>query len=296
MRKKLAVISDFHMDINHFSLNDLAVFRNVLLENAVTDVHFAGDMSNDFHQLTEPFLTELSKTFSVTFNLGNHDMVTLSENEIEQSDFQVKWFGNTAFVSFHGWYDYSFMEKIDVKKIEQFKHNFYFDRKIHRDFDDIITTENILTKLSKILSGLAAKRIIIAMHFVPEKHFIINTRYEKFARFNAYLGSEHFHEIFMRFPEITDVVFGHAHHRMPPQKIIENKHAINYHARPLGYPYEWQLVRTFLQKFPHYQIDEAWQLRQQYKAVKDLTDWQNFRQKHLAEEFRSALTFFDLSD
>ena len=126
-QRKLAVISDFHLDVNHFSADELQILKNLLTELSVTDLHFAGDISNDFNGLTKPFLADLEQLtgLSVTYNLGNHDMVGLSEAEIDASDFQVKWFGNTTFVSFHGWYDYSFMKKEkDEKKIITFKNSF----------------------------------------------------------------------------------------------------------------------------------------------------------------------------
>ena len=314
--RKLAVISDFHMDSNGFTARDIEVFREVLLNVGVTDLHFNGDMSNDLKNLTLPFLKNLSALteISVTYNLGNHDMVGLTENEISANDFAVKWFADVAFLSFNGWYDYSFMpaDKLDVAKIEHFKNNFYFDRKIHWELDDIGTTARILAQLEQTLSALTkAKRIIISTHFVPEKSFIIDTRYEKFARFNAYLGSQHFHEIFMKFPNVSDVVFGHIHHRMNPvilgsatnvdaryvtKVTSRNRSAdgIHYHAKALGYPYEWRMVEQFLQENPVFQIEQNWHLRKRYQAIKNLPEWQEYRQNHLAEEFLSALTVFEL--
>jgi putative phosphoesterase len=236
------------------------------------------------------------KKLSVTYNLGNHDMVGLSEAEISDHDFQVKMFGSTAFVSFHGWYDYSLLTgEWSENKIRAFKNSFYFDRKIHRKFDDIKTTELLLIKLEKLLTDLsvdsAIERIIVSTHFIPHQKFIINTRYEKFARFNAYLGSQYFHEIFIKFPKVTDVVFGHLHHRMTPTKI----NSITYHAKPLGYTYEWDIVEYFLNEFPQFQIEQNWHLRKRYQAIKNLTEWSNFRQNHLIDEFRSAITIFEMN-
>lgn len=184
-KRRLAVISDFHMDSNHFSQEEIDIFLSLLKDLKITDLHFAGDISNDFHGISEPFFKqiELLTELSVTYNLGNHDMVGLSEEEISVSNFQVKTFASTAFVSFHGWYDYSFMTgKIDIKKIIAFKNSFYFDRKIHRQFDDIKITNLELQKLEKLLTELSANpkidRIIVSTHFVPHQQFIINTRYE----------------------------------------------------------------------------------------------------------------------
>lgn len=293
--QKLAIISDFHMDINQFTPPELDLFKKILLKEKVTHLHFAGDMSNDFYGLTVPYLVELSAETGivVTSNLGNHDMVGLTENEIEANDFQIFWFGQTAFVSFAGWYDYSFLKgKMSQKKLENFKKNFYFDRKIHRALDDILTTEKICQQLNDVLSGLThAKRIIVSMHFVPHHQFIINTRYEKFEKFNAFLGSDRFHEIFMRFPNISDVVFGHIHHRYEPRKIK----GIIYHARPLGYTYEWQMVDRFFHTYPTYQIPEMYHLRKRFNAIKNESAWLKFRQSHLKKEFLLALTLFEIN-
>ena len=291
---KLAVISDFHLDINGFTAQDLAVFRQVLLDLQVDHLHFAGDMSNDFDGLTRPFLTDLSKNFQVSFNLGNHDMVGLTEAEIAASDFSVTRFDRVAFVAFHGWYDYSFMpENSDFDKVLRFKKNFYFDRKIKREFDDVTTTNLILTRLEGLLTDLsknpAIDRIVVSTHFVPERSFIIDTRYEKFARFNAYLGSQHFHELFMRFPKVSDVVFGHAHHRRKARQI----EGVTYHSKPLGYVYEWQLVQDFLTAHPQFLTTENWRLRKRYQDIRHLPEWENYRHQHLAEEFKRALVIFD---
>lgn len=289
---KLALISDFHMDGNHFSEEDLAIFSELLREEKISHLHFAGDISNDLHHISLPFLESLGD-FEVSYNLGNHDMVGLYEEEISESDFKIHCFGKTALLSFHGWYDYGFMENPQLSKIIAFKNSFYFDRKVHRENDDIKTTDIIIEKLEQILTELSAQNpeeIIIATHFVPEQSFIINTRYEKFARFNAYLGSPRFHETFKKFPLVKDVVFGHIHHRSDPRKID----GIRYHARPLGYRYEWQMMQDFLRERPEHRIAQGYRLRRQYRAIEELGDWQEFRQKNLKREFLSALTIFDL--
>lgn len=297
-QRKLAVISDFHLDVNDFSKEELQIFTQLLLQLKITDLHFAGDISNDFYGITLPFFEQLQLLtgLSVTYNLGNHDMVGLKESEIAASNFKVRTFGTTAFLSFHGWYDYSFMTKeADFQKIIAFKNAFYFDRKIHRAFDDIQTTKNELQQLKKLLTELSVnetiEKIIVSTHFVPHQAFIIDTRYEKFARFNAYLGSQHFHELFKTFPKVKEVVFGHLHERRAPLALD----GVRYHAKPLGYPYEWQMVAQFLATYPQYQISEYWHWRKRYNAIRHLPDWQAFRKAHLSEEFQAAMTIFELN-
>ena len=94
----------------------------------------------------------------------------------------------------------------------------------------------------------------------------------------------------MKFPNLSDVVFGHIHHRFLDKK-IDN---ISYHARPLGYPYEWKMVDNFLVEFPEFQIIENWHLRKRYQKIKALDEWKKFRTEQLIIEFKDSLTIFDL--
>ncbi|GAB2025858.1 metallophosphoesterase [Lactovum odontotermitis] len=284
---KLAVISDFHLDANLFDAADLDKFDQVLQEEKITDLHFAGDMSNDFHALTLPFFEQLSNKYDLTFNLGNHDMLGLSEEEIDKTDFTVKSLGSKTLLAFHGWYDYSFYQG-DKSKILHFKNNFYFDRKIRRPLDDVATTEQILARLNHILSRINGE-VLVIMHFVPDYHFIFPNYYEKFARFNAFLGSQKFHDLFKKYPNVTDVVFGHVHHRFPSRKID----GITYHARPLGYTYDWEMIDGFLEEFPERQTPDAYRLKKRYLAIKNLPEWREFRVANLMTEFRSAMTVFE---
>ncbi len=289
--KKLALLSDLHLDVNKFTYKEVQVLVRTLQEQGVTDLHLVGDMSNEYKKITLPFINKLSDTFDISHNLGNHDMVHLSEKEIKAQDFSLKYFGDTLLISFHGWYDYSFTDAYSNDNLLAFKNSFYFDRKIHRQYSDPRTTKDTLFRLEKLLDNLDFDgRIIIAMHFVPHKAFTINTAYKKFERFNAYLGSEAFHQLFIKYPQITDVIFGHAHHRITSQSID----GILYHSRPLGYTYEWQMVSDFLQEFPEYRIEQDYHLRKRYQAIKELKLWQDFRSENLPKEFLSGLSFFDL--
>ena len=60
---------------------EIDIFLSLLKDLKITDLHFYGDISNDFHGISEPFFKqiELLTELSVTYNLGNHDMVGLSE-------------------------------------------------------------------------------------------------------------------------------------------------------------------------------------------------------------------------
>lgn len=288
-QRKLAIISDFHFDANSFDARDLAIFDQLLQNEQVTDLHFAGDMSNDFHGLTLPFFDKMSNKYDLSYNLGNHDMLGMSEAEINERDFLIKPLeSNKTLLAFNGWYDYSFYTG-DNTKITHFKNNFYFDRKIIREFDDIATTEQILVRLDQVLSELKGQ-VIVIMHFVPDRHFIFPAALKKFAKFNAFLGSEKFHQLFLKYPNVSDVVFGHVHHRFPSTQID----GINYHARPLGYSYDWKMVDSFLNEFPEYRIADTFNLRKRYNSIKKSPEWFEFRASNLMSEFYSAMTFFDI--
>ena len=53
--KKLALLSDLHLDVNQFTDTEIQVFIDTLQEQSVTDLHFAGDMSNDYKKLRHLF-------------------------------------------------------------------------------------------------------------------------------------------------------------------------------------------------------------------------------------------------
>ena len=85
--KKLAILSDLHIDVNQFDTQYEAILRQTLLSENITDIHLAGDISNDFDAISKPFLVRLAKEFTVSYNLGNHDMLAMSESEINRHDF-----------------------------------------------------------------------------------------------------------------------------------------------------------------------------------------------------------------
>ena len=77
-KRRLAIISDFHLDSNHFSIEEIELFISLLNDLQITDLHFAGDISNDLHNISELFfhqlesLTDLSviSLTVVSFNLS----------------------------------------------------------------------------------------------------------------------------------------------------------------------------------------------------------------------------------
>ena len=278
-------MSDLHLDSNQFGHFELTTLKEVLKKERIDHLHIAGDLSNDLTNISLPFIEDLTQELPTSFNLGNHDMLGLSEQEISNYDFQVQQFGQTKLVSFSGWYDYSFVPEKSKEEHLITKNNFWFDRRLDRELDDPSLTAHSLLQLEKLLASLDAP-IIIALHFVPHQDFLYDHPY--FQRFNAFLGSQSFHQLFVKY-SVKDVVFGHLHHRHH-SRVIDG---VRYHMRPLGYIREWKLTQNFFNDFPQHKISQMYRLHKRYNTVKDLEEFLNYKKKHLADELRDALTILD---
>ena len=278
-------MSDLHLDSNQFGHFERQTLKDVLKKARIDHLHIAGDLSNDLAKISLPFIEDLRQELPISFNLGNHDMLGLSEQEISGYDFHVQQFGQTKLVSFSGWYDYSFVPEKSKEEHLRTKTNFWFDRRLERHLDDPSITAHILQKLEKLLTSLNGP-IIVALHFVPHRDFLYDHPY--FQRFNAFLGSQAFHQIFVKY-EVTEVVFGHLHHRHQSQVID----GVCYHMRPLGYIREWKLTQNFFNAFPQYKIAQMYRLHKRYNTVKDLEEFLNYKKNRLANELRDALIILD---
>ncbi|ATF65123.1 phosphoesterase [Streptococcus gordonii] len=282
---RIGFMSDLHLDSNQFGHFELETLKYILKKERIDHLHIAGDLSNDLAHISLPFIEELRQELTISFNLGNHDMLGLSEQEISGYDFQVQQFGQTKLISFSGWYDYSFVPEKSKEEHLRTKNNFWFDRRLDRELDDPSLTAHSLFQLEKLLASLDGP-IIIAMHFVPHQDFLYNHPY--FQRFNAFLGSQAFHQLFIKYG-VKDVVFGHLHHRNH-SRVIDG---VRYHMRPLGYVREWKLTQNFFNDFPQYKISQMYRLHKRYNTVKDLEEFLNYKKNHLADELRDALTILD---
>jgi len=282
---RIGFMSDLHLDSNQFGHFELETLKYILKQERIDHLHIAGDLSNDLAHISLPFIEELRQELTISFNLGNHDMLGLSEQEISGYDFQVQQFGQTKLISFSGWYDYSFVPEKSKEEHLRTKNNFWFDRRLDRELDDPSITAYSLLQLEKLLSSLDGP-IIIAMHFVPHQDFLYDHPY--FQRFNAFLGSQAFHQLFVKYG-VKDVVFGHLHHRNH-SRVIDG---VRYHMRPLGYIREWKLTQNFFNAFPQYKISQMYRLHKRYNAVKDLEEFLAYKKNHLADELRDALTILD---
>ena len=278
-------MSDLHLDSNQFGHFELETLTDVLKKERIDHLHIAGDLSNDLTNISLPFIEDLVQELPTSFNLGNHDMLGLSEQEISGYDFQVQQFGQTKLVSFSGWYDYSFVPEKSKEEHQITKNNFWFDRRLDRELDDPSLTAHSLLQLEKLLASLDGP-IIVALHFVPHQDFLYDHPY--FQRFNAFLGSQAFHQLFVKYG-VKDVVFGHLHHRNH-SRVIDG---VRYHMRPLGYIREWKLTQNFFNAFPQHKISQMYHLHKRYNAVKDLEEFLAYKKNHLADELRNALTILD---
>ena len=125
------------------------------------------------------------------------------------------------------------------------------------------------------------------MHFVPHSRFTMT--HVRFKPFNAYLGSEQFHQIFVKHG-VKDVIFGHAH-RSYGRVTIDG---VTYHSRPLGYRREWDLTIDFVSNHPELNPTGTWNLSKRYNLVKKRPEFLEYEKKELANEFLSSMTLFDL--
>lgn len=192
---KLAIMSDLHIDLNQFDDFEIQTLIDTLNAEKISHLHLAGDIANYFYDISYPFLETMSKHFDVTYNLGNHDMLDLDDKVIDDLDFQIIPSGKKALLAFHGWYDYSFFPEKSEAKTIKFKNIFWFDRRLNRNFSDKELTRQTTQKHYRTLSTIA-NDVIVSLQFVPHHQFTL--QHERFKPFNAFLGSQVFHDIFKK--------------------------------------------------------------------------------------------------
>ena len=282
----VAFMSDLHIDSNDFGKDELETLITLFQQQNIQHLHIAGDIANGYEKRSQDFLAQLQCQLPVTFNLGNHDMLGLSEEEIKPFEFQKIPFSNHTLLAFSGWYDYSFVPAISPQKHLQTKNLFWFDRRLKRTGTDPEITKKLLQGLEQELQKIK-QPLVIAMHFVPHSQFLL--RHPYFESFNAFLGSQDFHELFRQFP-VREVIFGHSHHRIPATTI----ETITYHARPLGYIREWELCKQFFDVFPEFDFSKRYDPYKRYRKIKDLPEFQAYKKKQLAHEFSQAMTILEL--
>ena len=283
---RVAFMSDLHIDSNDFGKDELETLLTLIEQRKIQHLHIAGDIANGYEKRSQEFLAQLQCQLPVTFSLGNHDMLNLSEEAIKPFEFQKISFSKHTLLAFSGWYDYSFVPTISPQKHLQTKNLFWFDRRLKRTGSDPEITKKLLQELEQELQKIK-QPLVIAMHFVPHGQFLL--RHPYFERFNAFLGSQDFHELFRQFP-VREVIFGHSHHRIPATTID----TITYHARPLGYIREWELCKQFFDVFPEFDFPKRYDPYKRYRKIKNLPEFQAYKKKQLAHEFSQAMTILEL--
>lgn len=279
-------MSDLHIDSNDFGKDEVKPLLTLMEQKKIQHLHIAGDIANGYEKRSQDFLAQLQCQLPVTFSLGNHDMLNLSEEAIKPFEFQKISFSKHTLLAFSGWYDYSFVPTISPQKHLQTKNLFWFDRRLKRIGSDPAITQKLLQELEQELQEIH-QPLVIAMHFVPHGQFLL--RHPYFERFNAFLGSQDFHELFRQFP-VREVIFGHSHHRIPATTID----TITYHARPLGYIREWELCKQFFDVFPEFDFPKRYDPYKRYRKIKNLSEFQAYKKKQLAHEFSQAMTILEL--
>ena len=285
LMKKLAFMSDLHIDGNNFGDLEIETLRQVLRDHQVGHLHLAGDLSNQLYQISLPFLEELKESFSISYNLGNHDMLGLSESDIQAHGPQIHTWHQHSFLAQAGWYDYSFSPHYSLEENQRNKATYWFDRKLKRQGSDPEICQKELDLMAKTLETNKEIRTV-ALHFVPHQDFLINHPF--FHRFNGFLGSQSFHQLFLDYG-VKNVVFGHLHRRYHATTID----GVTYHTRPLGYKREWKMVTHFFHQYPQFQDLDTYRISKRYNSIKDLPEFQAFYQKHLYQEFTDALILLD---
>ena len=283
---RVAFMSDLHIDSNDFGKDEVKTLLTLMEQKKIQHLHIAGDIANGYEKRSQEFLAQLQCQLPVTFSLGNHDMLNLSEEAIKPFEFQKISFCKHTLLAFSGWYDYSFVPTISPQKHLQTKNLFWFDRRLKRIGSDPAITQKLLQELEQELQEIH-QPLVIAMHFVPHGQFLL--RHPYFERFNAFLGSQDFHELFRQFP-VREVIFGHSHHRIPATTID----TITYHARPLGYIREWELCKQFFDVFPEFDFPKRYDPYKRYRKIKNLPEFQAYKKKQLAHEFSQAMTILEL--
>lgn len=282
---KIGFLSDLHIDANHFTTLEFDTLQQVITDQKLDHLHLAGDISNNLNDISLPFIKDMQKLLPVTYNLGNHDMLGLSEEQIQGHGPQIHEIGDTKLLALNGWYDYSFAPYFSVEKNRTNKEFYWFDRKLDRQGSDPEITERELTQLDQLLLK-AGPVDIVSLHFVPHQDFLFDHPY--FHRFNGFLGSQAFHRHFVKH-QVPEVVFGHLHHRHSPRTI----EGVRYHTRPLGYLREWRMVDQFFKDYPAYASHNTYRLSKRYNAIKDSQDFKQYKKQMLYQEFRDALTIIE---
>ena len=110
-------------------------------DKKIQHLHIAGDIANGFEKTSQEFLDQLQCHLPVTFSLGNHDMLGLSEEAIRPFEFQKIPSPIIRFLPFQaGMTTVLFLPSLPKKHL-QTKNLFWFDRRLQRIGSDPAITK-----------------------------------------------------------------------------------------------------------------------------------------------------------
>ncbi|WP_442760334.1 metallophosphoesterase [Enterococcus italicus] len=268
--KRLAVLSDVHIDINQLAETEWAMLVKLLLDEHINHVHLAGDIANTKQQALA-FVDYLSSYFPTTFHWGNHEMADLTEGEIEH-------YLDPRFLNFR------FFALSDTTWLLGI--NGWYDRFIQREARDPVVMQQIAENFVAIMRTVPKdKRVIVSTHFVPNQAFVqtFTGKYAKWNQINAFLGSPKIGQMATEFLQIKALVFGHTHHRFGSVQVG----GIHYECRPLGYAYEWRSMREALKQKQQKQLTMAALKREWQQSAKEMY---RLYPEIVEQELKSALT------
>jgi len=268
--KRLAVLSDVHIDINQLAETEWAMLVKLLLDEHINHVHLAGDIANTKQQALA-FVDYLSNYFPTTFHWGNHEMADLTEGEIEH-------YLDPRFLNFR------FFALSDTTWLLGI--NGWYDRFIQREARDPVVMQQIAENFVAIMRTVPKdKRVIVSTHFVPNQAFVqtFTGKYAKWNQINAFLGSPKIGQMATEFLQIKALVFGHTHHRFGSVQVG----GIHYECRPLGYAYEWRSMREALKQKQQKQLTMAALKREWQQSAKEMY---RLYPEIVEQELKAALT------
>lgn len=237
---RLGVISDLHVDINDEMVPATTSYAEVLYQKIkkeeINVLLIAGDISNDY-KLSIQFLNDLERlsNIKILFVPGNHDYWSKVNQETDTwSIYQAfkKWYGclsgkpyelndEWVVVGDSGWYDYSFGDPSFSEA--EFNKGHYMERTwqdfIYTDWgrSNIDMHQYFYEKIREDLEAYKDKKIIMMTHMLSHSSFTVPMPNEKWAYFNAFLGSKFYNALYDEF-NVQYGIMGHVHYR----KVEEN--------------------------------------------------------------------------
>lgn len=233
---RIAVSSDWHLDLNHA---DLAKFTTdqvrYLTQHQIDYYFFLGDAFNDFAK-TRAYFHELAPQLprtKVYYLAGNHDMLAnVSYDELEHDHDQLYFHDryldlpttNWRVIGNNGWYDYSFSQYAgSPREVDQWKRAYWVDRQIRQPFNDQQRMAVVMTQVYRQLADAsrAHKQVIFLTHFVPINAALpdishLSLRRRRMGEMTlAMMGSKYLGQLLATFPEVRQVFYGHLHDAQP---------------------------------------------------------------------------------